>query len=458
MSRRRKVLLSLLCVVVVGLGGAAWYLRPIAPIATGYAAKTVCSARFVSGRTVAAGLGDLPPNPLVPLLRTSADDSAGSVTTSLLGLWPSTAYVSDGLGCTLADDDPDFPAPPAVTAPPTDLPWPHGDGPVGTTPGIDADALDAAIDAAFAEDDPDGRRRDTRAVVVAHDGRLVAERYADGFSADTPLLGWSMGKSLANAVIGRLVAAEQLDLDDRNLLPVWSEGDDERADITLTHLLQMTSGLAFDEVYDPDTDATRMLFLPGDTAAYAADQPLVAAPGSHWSYSSGTSNILCDVAHDASGLGTELAHELLFAPLGMASARIEPDATGNLVCSSFPYATARDWARFGQLFLQDGVWEGERLLPDGWVGFSTTPVAVADPTTPYGAQWWLNTGVDGRRRMPAVPADAYWASGNEGQHVVVVPSADLVVVRLGFSGAFPGVDWGLEPLVAGVIDAVGDER
>lgn len=452
MSRGRKVLLSLVVLLAVLLGGVAWYLRPIAPIATGYAAKTVCSAHFVSGRTADDGLGDLPPNPLVPLLRTSVDAANGSVRTSLLGLWPTTAYATPGLGCTLADTHPAF-DPPAGTADPGDPSeaWPVGEGPAELPDGVDADGLDRAIATAFTEDDPEGRLRNSRAVVVVRDGALIAERYGDDFAADTPLLGWSMGKSIANSIVGRLVETGQLDVDDRDLREAWD--GDERTDITLDQLLRMTSGLAFDEVYDPDTDATRMLFRPGDTGGYAADQPLVARPGEHWSYSSGTTNILCDIAQEASGLGTDLAHELVFAPLGMTTATIEPDATGGLVCSSFPYATARDWARFGQWFLQDGEWEGQQLLPSGWVEYSTTPVEVADPATPYGAQWWLNEGPDGQLRMPSVPSDAYWASGNEGQQVVVIPSEGLVVVRLGFSGDFSGVEWGLEPLLAGIIDA-----
>lgn len=452
MSRGQKVVLGLVVLVALLVGGAAWYLGPIAPIATGYAAKTACSAVFVSDRSLEDGLGDLPPNPLVPLLRTERDDSEGSVRTSLLGLWGSTAYVSDGLGCTLAEERPAFERPAARPEPgDPGTPWPAGEAPAQLPDDVDADALEAAIATAFTEDDAEGRERNTRAVVVLRDGELIAERYGDGFSETTPLLGWSMGKSIANAIVGRLVLDGQLDVDDRDLYPAWT--DDERADITLDHLLTMTSGLSFEEVYDPDTDATRMLFTPRDTAAYAVDQPLVAAPGTSWSYSSGTSNILCDLAQDASGLGTDLAHELVLGPLGMASATIEPDAAGGLVCSSFPYATARDWARFGQLYLQDGEWEGERLLPEGWVEYTTTPVATADADTPYGAQWWLNAGADGQLRMPTVPADAYWASGNEGQHVVVIPSEDLVVVRLGFSGAFSGVEWGLEPMLAGIIDA-----
>jgi CubicO group peptidase (beta-lactamase class C family) len=195
-----------------------------------------------------------------------------------------------------------------------------------------------------------------------------------------------------------------------------------------------------------------MLFTPRDTGAYAADKPLLHPPGTRWEYSSGTTNILCDVAHQASGLGPEMAHELVFAPLGMTSAVLEPDVSGGLVCSSHLYATARDWARFGQWYLQDGEWDGEQLLPDGWVEYSTTPVDL--PTeNPYGAQWWLNEGPDGDLRMPSVPTDAYWASGNEGQQVVVIPSEDLVVVRLGFSGSFSGIQWGLEPMLAGIIDA-----
>ena len=449
MTRGRWVLLGLGVLAAALLGGVLWYLGPIAPIATGYAAKSTCSAHVVSERALADAQGDLPPNPLVPLLRLSADPDEGQVTASLLGAWSTTAYATEGLGCTLAEEDPGF-APLAVGAHErSDAPWPDGDGPPRVPAEVDEQALEAAIDAAFVEDDPDGGARNTRAVVVAKDGELIAERYGPGFGAETRLLGWSMTKSVANAMIGRLVGAGTLDLDDNRLRPEWA--DDERAGITLEHLLTMTSGLAFDEVYDPDTDATRMLFAPGNAAAYAAEQPLLHEPGTVWNYSSGTTNLLCDLAHETSGTGPELARELVFDPLGMSSAVMEPDAGGSLVCSSFMYATARDWARFGQWFLQDGAWDGERLLPEGWVEWSTTPVEPA--SRPYGAQWWLNVGADGSARMPSVPDDAFWASGHEGQQVVVVPSEDLVLVRLGLSGEFDGIEWGLEPLLSDVIEA-----
>lgn len=442
----RRVLLLIVVVLLVAAAGAVWYLGPIAPVATGYAAKTTCSGHFVSGRPVADVQGDLPDNPLVPFLRTGVDDSAGTVTTTLLGLWGSTAWFTPDRGCTLAAERPDLePAAPVPARAPlaeADL-----DDPTST-------AVADALDAAFAEDDAEGRRRNTRAVVVLHEGAVVAERYADGFDADTPLLGWSMGKSVANAVVGRLVHDGDLDVTADGLLEAWE--DDDRAAIRLEHLLHMTSGLAFDETYDVGHDATDMLFRPVDTGAFAAAKPLVHPPGTHWSYSSGTTNIICDVAaarHDAAA--ADLVRDLVFEPLGMTSAVMELDAAGDPVCSSFPYASARDWARFGQWFLQDGEWAGEQLLPDDWVAWSTTPVDL-DTEHPYGAQWWLNASPAGDRRMPSVPADAFWASGNEGQQVVVVPSADLVVVRLGLSQQFDGIAWGLEPLVSDLVAALGD--
>ena len=442
--RRRTVLLSLAAVLVVLVGGVAWYLSPIAPVATGYAAKTLCSGHFVSGRDVDDVQGDLPDNPLVPFLRVSADEGGGTVRTTLLGLWGSTAWFTPGTGCTLADEDPGFALPPEVPGAP--------DMPQVADP---SEEVSAVLDEAFAEDLPDGAVKGTRAVVVLHDGRLVAERYADGFDADTPLLGWSMTKSVANAMVGRLVQQGMLDLEGQDLRPAWS--DDQRAEISLDDLMHMTSGLAFEETYDPNTDATNMLFRPGDTGAYAAAKPLEHDPGTSWAYSSGTTNIICDIAAEAAGIdGVDLARELVFTPLGMQSAVLEPDASGGAVCSSFMYATARDWARFGQWFLQDGEWDGDQMLPEDWIDYSTTPVSEElGPENPYGAQWWLNEGSDGHLRMPSVPANAFWASGNEGQQVLVLPSQDMVVVRLGLTTGVEGVDWGLEELVSGMVDAMG---
>lgn len=451
-AMRRFVVTGVVVLVVVV--GVATYLGPIAPVATGYAAKITCSAALLADRPAEDAKSDLPSNPLVPLLRTEIAADEDRVTSSLLGLWDSTAWYTPGLGCTLAERDPGFE--PLVPASPrsSDQPWPAGAGvdiqAARTETSIEGAELDQVVDEAFQENNPDGQKN-TRAVVVVHQGQLVAEQYAPGFDADTPLLGWSMGKSIANAIIGRLVREGQLRRDMDNLRPEWRATP--RAEITVNDLLRMRSGLVFDETYDPNTDATNMLFLPGSTADFAAAKPLEADPGTWWSYSSGATNILCDVAAETAGMGPEMARELVFDPLGMDSAVIEPDASGGLVCSSFAYATARDWARFGQLYLNGGSWDGEQLFTSEWVGLTTAAVEL-QTENPYGAHWWLNSGPDGTKRMPDVPADAFWASGNEGQQLVVVPSADLVVVRLGFTSDFDGIEWGLEDLVSGVIGAI----
>ena len=453
----RRVLTVLGVLLAVLVAGVAWYLRPIAPIATGYAAQIVCGAVHLQDRTVEAGMDDLPANPLVPFLRVEAGD--GDVRATLLGLAGSRAVAEPGNGCRLVDDayaevEPVVPVEPLAD----DLDVPDDPTAAAAEAGIDVDRLQAAVAEAFEEDLPDDAVKGTRAVVVVHDGQVVAEEYARGFGPDTPLLGWSMGKSMAHAVVGRLVLDGTLSTDDDDLWSDW-DGDDQRREITLQQLLEMTDGLAFEEVYDPDTDATRMLFTPGDAGAYAADKELVADPGTVWSYSSGTTNIVCDVAADRRDAPpATLLHDLLFAPLSMTTATMGLDGAGDPVCSSFPYASARDWARFGLLYLQDGQWAGQRLLPEGWAAHAATPVQL-DTTedgevTPYGAHWWLNTDAQGRTRLPDAPADAYWASGNEGQQVVVLPSHDTVVVRLGLSRGVGGTDWGLEPLLAGVVEAL----
>jgi CubicO group peptidase (beta-lactamase class C family) len=268
-------------------------------------------------------------------------------------------------------------------------------------------------------------------VVVLKDGRLVAERYADGFDAGTPQLGWSMSKSVTDLLVGRLVQEGTVSLDDDHLRPEWT---DRRADITIRELLQMTSGLAWDETYALNTPITRMLYLEPDMAGYVASQDLAHDPGSYLQYSSGSTTLLCSILADRSGLGANLPRDLLFAPLGLSSAVMEPDAAGTPVCSSYMWATPRDWAAVGQLALDDGVWDGHRLLPRGWIAASTKAVDVKSfEPDPYASGWWPNRAPDGSLVEDALPADAYFAEGHDGQWIVVVPSEGLVVVRLGFT-------------------------
>jgi hypothetical protein len=400
------------------------YAYRAATIGTAYAAKIVCSGVFVSRRDAAAVfMNDVAMDDLAAMrvfdVRTDRERSA--VTVSLFGRAARTAVFREGLGCALDFGDVARAAVPApVPAEPLET-------------RIDP-RFDAVLDWAFAEPDPSRPRR-TRAVVVLHGGRVVAERYAPGFTRETPLAGWSMAKSVTGALAGILVKEGRMARDDPPPVPEWQHAGDARKRITLDHLLRMSSGLAFDEDYtDPLADVMRMLFAEPSAGAYAAAQPLDHAPGTRWEYSSGTTNVITHSMRQV--LGADYAaspRRALFDRIGMSSAVMEADASGTFVGSSFMYATARDWARFGLLYLRDGAWGGERILPEGWVAYSRTPAPTA-PGGIYGAHFWLrlHAGASCSRGEPP-PPDAFHASGHEGQHLTIIPSRDLVVVRLGMT-------------------------
>jgi CubicO group peptidase (beta-lactamase class C family) len=415
-----------------GLFYAVRYFIRLAPIAAGFKAKVLCSAVFVSGRTIdPRSTPDTSEDNYRPLrfCGTKIDVQRRTVTCSWWGLWRRTAIYRPGLGATLALQAPVFEPDPLQKSGCT--PFPRA------IPEMGSDPITEIVESAFTEPVPRKRRR-TRAIVVVHDGRIVAERYAEGFGHDTALPGWSMTKSVVGALIGILVGEGRLSLDATSLIPEWRGAGDTRAAITLEDLLRMRSGLAFSEVYsDPRADVTQMLYARADTAAFAATRPLAARPGTTWQYSSGTTNVLSRIMRDA--LGDREYHAFparaLFDPLDMRSAVMEPDAAGTFVGSSYMLATARDWAAFGQLYLDDGMWEGRRILPTGWVAFSSTPTPQSAGGR-FGAHWWLTIPSDMGGETEAasrIPVDAFFALGHEGQTLTVVPSLRLVVVRLGMS-------------------------
>ena len=323
----------------------------------------------------------------------------------------------------------------ALPPQPAGVDWPTEVWPGGELPsGVDLAPL---LDEAF---DDGGPLAQTFAVLVVHGGRVVAERYGGALehfdrlptpvTAETPLLSWSMAKSMLHAVVGLLVGDGRLDLDAPAAVPEWAEPGDPRHAITLRQLLAMRDGLAFVEDYVDDrvSDVMHMLFGEGqaDMAHFAADRPLAAPPGTRFNYSSGTSNIISGVVARTVGPGESYArflHGRLFGPIGMKSADPEFDEGGTWVASTYVRATARDFARFGLLYLRDGVWDGVRLLPAGWVDYARTWTSVdPDDDNPYGAHWY---GVAGDT------LGTFRAAGYEGQSITVCPALDLIVARLG---------------------------
>jgi hypothetical protein len=452
------ILLTLLAAVLAAIAFHWVYLTAL--LGSGYMAESLCSGLFVSGRdreSIFAEELSGPGYELLRLFQADIDEQRKQVTGSTFGLWPRTAIYRDGLGCTLAigKTEAELREEAANLFTPTEPPdqnalWPEGERvELERLPGhIDRNALAAGIDAVFNEPDT-GHPRRTRALVVVHKGRIVGERYAPGFGKTTPLLGWSMSKATTNALAGLRVMDGAVSLNDARLLPEWRGEGDARAEITLDQLLRMTSGLAFEEGYGSNTsDVAQMLFAKGNAAGFAAAKPLVATPGTLWHYASGSSNIIALIlrhsfADERSYL--RFPHDRLFAPLGMRSAVLVPDASGTFISSSLMYASARDWARLALLFAQNGDWLGNQLFPKDWVAYSLTPTPEA-PARDYAAHFWLKLP---ESRELSLAEDAYYMLGFDQQIAAIIPSRDLIIVRLGLTRRGGAWDHArdLEPIV-----------
>ena len=440
---------------IAGLGvviGALLRLRTVVDVACGYKSKVLCTAIFASGRPLDPQRADEIAADSYWILRpfrAVVDATAESVTTSLGGLRPRTAVHRRGFGATLLPRQ--LSNAPSLAA----LEQRPSSARADRLRGAVRPEVQRIVDRSFEEPNA-ARRRRTHAVVVVHDGHIVAERYARGVTADTPLPGWSMAKSVLSTLVAILVQDGRLSLDARELLPLW-RSPDPRARISLEDLLRMRSGLRFAEVYsNPWSDVVKMLFTVPDTAEYASTRPLSAPPGSVWSYSSGTTNILSAIARRAVGESEYASwpRRALFDRLGMPSAIVEPDASGTFVFSSFMLATARDWARYGQLWVDGGRCGDDTILSKEWIRFSTTPT-VQSLDGGYGAHWWLKLNPEiggGGPAAASIASDAFFAIGHEGQTLTVIPSRRLVIVRL---GAAIYIDaWNQAEFVAAIQDVV----
>ena len=419
--KAKKTLRAILAIVAAILIGGCLYLDSLMPIITGYAAKNLASAVFVSGREPADAEGLDLNFSFIRYTRNRVDRENRTVTSRFL--WrKATAVYRDGWGVTLLRGGKlaDLQAEPYPLAPAAPV----------------AERLSRGDSALISRLEPIAKKLVDEhayngtpfAFVVLHKGELVAERYREGMDEGTRLLSWSMAKSFTNALIGIMARDSLVDVFAPMDIPEW-QGDGRRA-ITLNDLMQMQSGLSWNENYGNRSDVNLMLHRERDMGLFALSKPLEYEPGTRWYYSSGSTNIVMRYlrgrfASDAEFLS--YMRERLFLPLGIWNAVFEPDMTGTPVGSSYLYVTARDYARFGQLFLDDGCIGGERILPEGWVSYTTTPASASEGG--YGAFFWLNRNGS----TPDAPEDMFSCVGHDGQNIFIIPSRDLVVVLLGYS-------------------------
>lgn len=464
MTRQRLILILAATTALGTLALSAVRARDVPKVATGFVADILCSSTFVSGldpeRVFSETVDAMPGvNWIAWALHADVDRARRDVRVTLLGLGRSHAVYRDGFGCTLDHGTVAVLAMPADDHKPALLPEIAGPALVeATTP-----ELQAALDRAFAEPHAPTYRR-TKAVVVVKDGHVVAERYAKGYGVDTQVLGFSATKSVISALTGILVRQGKLSLNGPAPVAAWKNPDDPRHAITVDQLLRHTAGLAIGSSLQASLASTlepvnRMKFGEADMAGFAESMPLETPPGSAWNYNDGNYVILSQLIREAVGGHAadvmRFARQELFAPLGMHHLTLQFDGSGNPEGSGEMLASARDWARFGLLYLDDGVVGGKRILPEGWTKYSASPTPNA--WVGYGAGFWTNQGdslAANYRIKHGWPRDAFMAKGTIGQYVIVIPSQRLVIVRLGISPNWPDVD-GVSQLIRDVIAATG---
>ena len=447
--------------IVAAVAGLIVIRRPDLAIRTaaGAAADALCAKIYVSGLDPQASFAEIMERPGLRRLRFALgyqlDRAARTLDVSLAGLFATHTVFHEGFGCVRVLGGK---APYLLKADIVALKTPKAAPLLPDIAGPDVvepsdPALKAALDNAFEEPAAPPFRR-TKAVVVVRGGRVIAERYAPGVGVDTPLPSFSMTKSMVNALLGVMT---QQGLTSPSLpapIPEWHGATDPRREIEVGHLMRMTSGLALDETDDPRNPSDQM-FQYDDMAAFAVKAPLIAAPGTRWAYSSATTQILARIIREAVG-GPEqtigYAWRELFNPLGMRNVTLEFDGSGTLQGANNMLASARDWARFGLLYLNDGKIGDKRILHPEWVEFITWTTLDTD----YAAGFWTNRSEhpNARRRVSmGIPRDAYYASGNLGQRCVIIPSQHMVVVRMGDSVDPSGDMRGLARLIREVIAA-----
>lgn len=425
MKKILKLLGVLLLLIVLYFGFTTY---PKLDLISGFSAKSIASGHFLDNRSkelIEKTDNDIN---LINLATNTIDEAGKFATSSVYGLKERKAIYREGLGATLINDDFDVSKPYLLPqrAKSKTLPFPYGNiDPKDTIfSNIDYTQLQRTIDNAF--DQSGGKLKRTRAVVVLYKNKLIAEKYDTGFTKDSKILGWSMTKSITSSAFG--VLAKQGKIDIYKPAPVAEWQNDERKNITINDLLHMNSGLEWEENYNTICDATKMLFLAENMGKVQLDKPAQYKPNTHWNYSSGTTNLLSLILRRQFKTQQEYLdfwYSAVIDKIGMSSMIVEQDMTGTFVGSSYGWATARDWSKFGLLYLNKGNWNGEQILDESWVKYTATPTNTSEGK--YGAQFWLNAG----GKFPDAPRDMFYCNGYQGQMVAIIPSKDMVIVRMG---------------------------
>lgn len=430
-AMKRKLIYSSIAILMLVIIAGIVIINPLLPIITGYAAKNLASDVFVSHRNV----GDVESLDLNFSFIRFTSNEVDTIKQEVVSrfLWgKSTAIYRQGFGCTLIRDVDkkslkEVKYPISSTSPDfADIVgWPMGNRLPDSIKNLSLKPLEQIADNLIEKQHYGGY---AFSFLVLHKGVPILEKYNKGIGPNTRLLSWSMAKSFTSALTGIMVMDGKLDIHQPAAISQWQE--DERKNITINDLLQMQSGLEWNEEYGNRSDVTVMLHETADFAAYAFNKPPAFSPGTHWYYSSGSTNIINylmrKVFHNDNDYYS-FAAERLFNKIGMSGAVFETDASGTQVGSSYIYATTRDYARFALLYLQDGMYNGERILPEGWVEYTTT--AASDSKGRYGAGFWLNLD----HSMQAAPTSMYRCQGHNGQRIFIFPEQQMAIVVLGYS-------------------------
>lgn len=422
-------------VLLFGLIIYVYLYYPKLDIVTGFSAKSVCSCTFEDHRKQT--IIETEDNHIDPvyLAKNVINYQEKSVTSTFFGLKKRKAIYRKGIGCVLLSEDNNltnlgtfYPRRNFIN---NDLVFPYGNLEPTTKSSfknIDIGKLNRAVNNAF--DQKDEKIKKTRALLIVYKDQIIAEQYADGFDKNSKLLGWSMTKSITSAVVGVLEKHGKININQNNLFKEWQHNN--RANITLNNLLQMNSGLEWVEDYNTLSDVTKMLYLHRDMTQTQLHKPIIGKANNSWNYSSGTTNLISRFIRNQFSTHQEYLdfwYTELIDKIGMNSMILETDLSGNYVGSSYAWATVRDWAKFGLLYLHQGNWNGEQILNKSWIDYSVTPTNTSKGE--YGAQFWLNAG----GKYPDAPNDLFSCDGYQGQHIFIIPSKDLVIVRMGLTEA-----------------------